>query len=190
MGRAATVIARVSAFLAECLAAGRVVSVKEVASAVGTADYQQACYAVCKLRLQRRPEAAACPSRRAKPSDNNPTARQAEILAFIAERCEAGIPPTMRDIGRRFGIRSPNGVMHHLQTLEKKKLIRRGEGLARHIEVVGLTPRIERLARLLAQAQPYVQVTAGLGPDVDPPPDHEAEELWKRIEAELNVTRS
>jgi repressor LexA len=51
---------------------------------------------------------------------NDLTARQKEILNFIRARCAEGVPPTNREIGRAFGISSPNGVYNHLQTLQWK----------------------------------------------------------------------
>lgn len=57
------------------------------------------------------------------------TERQAEILAFIkAEIATKGYPPTLREIGARFGIRSTNGVNDHLNGLERKGYIRRARG--------------------------------------------------------------
>lgn len=52
-----------------------------------------------------------------------PTDRQADILAFIAGRIASGLPPTVREIGKRFGIRSTNGVADHLKSLERKGLL-------------------------------------------------------------------
>ena len=54
------------------------------------------------------------------------TERQEKILAFI-QRCieEQGYPPTIREIGEHFGIRSTNGVNDHLKALEKKGHLRR-----------------------------------------------------------------
>lgn len=56
------------------------------------------------------------------------TLRQSEILEFFREySAEQGRPPTIRGIGLRFGILSPNGVMTHLRALVRKgKLIHDG----------------------------------------------------------------
>jgi SOS-response transcriptional repressor LexA len=58
------------------------------------------------------------------PSTRPLTARQASILdylrAFIAEN---GHPPTLREIGRHFGIKSSNGVHDNLRALERKGYI-------------------------------------------------------------------
>jgi repressor LexA len=62
------------------------------------------------------------------------TDRQKEIYAFIREQImERGYPPTVRDIGDAFKIKSPNGVMCHLKALEKKGLITRKGFRARAI---------------------------------------------------------
>lgn len=54
------------------------------------------------------------------------TQRQQQILDFISMRIEdAGYPPTLREIGEHFGIRSTNGVNDHLKALEKKGYLRR-----------------------------------------------------------------
>jgi repressor LexA len=54
------------------------------------------------------------------------TERQREVLDFISgsiNRC--GYPPTLREIGSHFGIRSTNGVNDHLRALEKKGYLHR-----------------------------------------------------------------
>jgi len=54
------------------------------------------------------------------------TQRQREILEFIsASIVERGFPPTLREIGEHFNIRSTNGVNDHLKALEKKGHLRR-----------------------------------------------------------------
>src|SRR5689334_24223083 len=54
------------------------------------------------------------------------TQRQREILEFIsASIVERGFPPTLREIGEHFSIKSTNGVNDHLKALEKKGHLRR-----------------------------------------------------------------
>jgi repressor LexA len=54
------------------------------------------------------------------------TQRQREILDFISSSIlERGFPPTLREIGEHFSIRSTNGVNDHLKALEKKGHLRR-----------------------------------------------------------------
>lgn len=70
------------------------------------------------------------------------TDRQAEILAFIdqiIDRC--GYPPTIREIGRQFGFKSPNAVRIHLNALERKGAIIRDKTLARGLRIPGRMPR-------------------------------------------------
>jgi len=55
------------------------------------------------------------------------TKRQAAIFAFIKDfACEHGYPPTIPEIQKEFGIKSPNGVNNHLKALTRKGP-RRGE---------------------------------------------------------------
>lgn len=62
------------------------------------------------------------------------TSRQQEIYDFICHRIDQrGFPPTIRDIGTAFDIKSPNGVMCHLKALEKKGFITREGKSARAI---------------------------------------------------------
>lgn len=64
------------------------------------------------------------------------TRRQREILDFINRKIDGrGFPPTIRDIGKAFEIKSPNGVMCHLKALEKKGFISRQGKSARAIQV-------------------------------------------------------
>lgn len=67
------------------------------------------------------------------------TARQQEILDFIVSTIRTrGFPPTLREIGGQFGIRSTKGVNDHLEALERKGKIKRQKDLSRAIEVVDL----------------------------------------------------
>jgi repressor LexA len=54
------------------------------------------------------------------------TQRQQEILDFVSRSIrEHGYPPTIREIGEAFGIRSPNGVNDHLKALQRKGYLAR-----------------------------------------------------------------
>lgn len=65
------------------------------------------------------------------------TERQRAVLEFIRQRLnEAGHPPTIREIGRYFGISSTNGVRTHLTALTKKGFIRKQDLISRGIELV------------------------------------------------------
>ncbi len=62
------------------------------------------------------------------------TDRQQEIYDFIRTTAAVrGIPPSMREIGEHFGIRSTNGVEGHLAALERSGLITRERGKSRGI---------------------------------------------------------
>jgi repressor LexA len=64
------------------------------------------------------------------------TARQANILEFVQERQVAGrAAPSIREIAKRFRIKSPNGVAGHLRALERKGFITRNPHLARSIQL-------------------------------------------------------
>ncbi len=66
----------------------------------------------------------------------NLTKRQSEVYNFIRMQIRGrGYGPTVREIGERFKIRSPNGVMCHLKALEKKGLIRREANMSRAIQL-------------------------------------------------------
>lgn len=66
------------------------------------------------------------------------TDKQRLIYQFIRERIRSrGYGPTVREVGEKFAIRSPNGVMCHLRALEKKGLIIREPGRSRAIQLVG-----------------------------------------------------
>jgi repressor LexA len=66
------------------------------------------------------------------------TDRQREILDFITQSIEErGYPPTLREIGVHFGIRSTNGVNDHLRALEKKGHLHREDLKSRALRPVG-----------------------------------------------------
>jgi repressor LexA len=65
------------------------------------------------------------------------TERQDKILSFIKRSIvEQGYPPTIREIGEFFGIRSTNGVNDHLKALERKGYLLRGELKSRALSVI------------------------------------------------------
>jgi repressor LexA len=75
------------------------------------------------------------------------TARQRDILNFIEECIERdGFPPTVAEIGNRFGIKSSNGVNDHLVALDRKGYISRSQK-ARSIRVLrSLRPAVDSVA--------------------------------------------
>lgn len=65
------------------------------------------------------------------------TKRQALILDYIYEyAADCGYPPTIRQIGEKFGIKSPNGVADHLKALARKGEIHLHPNTARGIELL------------------------------------------------------
>ena len=64
------------------------------------------------------------------------TKRQKQVFEFIRDKIRnRGYGPTVREIGERFDISSPNGVMCHLRALEKKGLITREPNMSRAIQL-------------------------------------------------------
>ena len=71
------------------------------------------------------------------------TSRQREVFEFIKERIQStSRPPTLREIGVRFGISSTNGVRSILHALAKKQYIERAPKLSRGIDL----PEVEKMA--------------------------------------------
>ena len=64
------------------------------------------------------------------------TRRQRAVYDFIRDKIiNRGYGPTVREIGEKFKISSPNGVMCHLRALEKKGLIIREPNMSRAIQL-------------------------------------------------------
>ena len=97
------------------------------------------------------------------------TRKQRAILDFIrSEIARRGRPPTIREIGERFGLSSTGSVRDHLRALERKGYIDRRRHLARGISLRGAAsrrrmprPQPQRLIPLLgeiAAGQPTLAV--------------------------------
>ena len=72
------------------------------------------------------------------------TKRQQDILDFIESFMQRrGYPPTLREIGSEFGIKSTNGVRVNLAALEKKQYIKRRPWLSRGIEIIDI-PKVQQ----------------------------------------------
>ena len=68
------------------------------------------------------------------------TSRQQEILDFMeSSTVELGYPPTVREICKATGLRSPRSVSQHLQALERKGYIERGRDKSRAIKFLHKT---------------------------------------------------
>lgn len=65
------------------------------------------------------------------------SSRQREIYSFIVEEInQKGYPPSVREIGKAVGLKSPASVHNHLKTLEKLNYIRRDPSKPRAIEIL------------------------------------------------------
>jgi repressor LexA len=65
------------------------------------------------------------------------TDRQQDILRFIEEfRDNTGYPPTLREIGKKFGISSTFGVKRHLDALVKKGFLTQESNTSRGLSIV------------------------------------------------------
>lgn len=87
------------------------------------------------------------------------TERQKSILDFIADfRRRHGCSPSIPELQKAFGIRSPNGVMSHLRALARKGLIRFGQRGSRRIDLA--TP-LDSLRALSFDLPLFGRVPAG-----------------------------
>ncbi len=69
--------------------------------------------------------------------------KKQSIYEFIRnEIATNGLPPTIREIGRRFGISSTNGVRYFLRKLEEEGLIVRTKQKARGIKILEPIPQM------------------------------------------------
>ncbi len=65
--------------------------------------------------------------------------RARQILAHIKKSTlQHGYPPTIRELGTAFGIRSTNGVRYYLTMLERAGHLKRDERISRGIGTVGM----------------------------------------------------
>jgi repressor LexA len=89
------------------------------------------------------------------------TDRQKEILGYINQSIgDRGFPPTLREIGRQFGIKSTNGVNDHLRALEKKGYLQREDMKSRAlrpVDTIGQLVDVPVLGRVAA-GQPLLAV--------------------------------
>lgn len=64
------------------------------------------------------------------------TEKQKLILDYISQSVEErGFPPSLREISAYFGIQSTQGVLRHIEALEKKGLIKRDARTARSLQL-------------------------------------------------------
>jgi len=87
------------------------------------------------------------------------TRRQRDVYEYIRTLIrQRGYGPTVREIGQRFHINSPNGVVSHLKALEKKRYIRREPRISRSIQLVDPPGEGVPLAGVIAAGQPLEAV--------------------------------
>ena len=90
------------------------------------------------------------------------TKRQQLVLEFIqASIQENGFPPTLREIGAHFGIRSTNGVNDHLLALQRKGYLRRQDMKSRALRPTASAtgvPREVPLVGRVAAGQPLLAI--------------------------------
>lgn len=113
------------------------------------------------------------------------TDRQAEVYAYIREHLERkGYPPSVREIGEHFEIKSPNGVMCHLKALERKGYIDRDAGISRAIRVEdapfpqGVVDEAQRKIRCLGRVS-----AGGLVEAVGAPGEWELDDLFSAADS-------
>lgn len=80
------------------------------------------------------------------------TSKQRSILRYI-EQCNRtrGFPPTLREIGQEFGIRSTYGVRYHLDALERSGCLERDKGTRRGLRLAGSAARRAFAASLVGK---------------------------------------
>ncbi len=82
------------------------------------------------------------------------TEKQKKVLDFIIRFCQSrGYPPTVREVGAEFGMKSPRAAKHHLDVLEREGYVRRMGRGARAMEVAGYSPPRLRLVPLVAHVR-------------------------------------
>lgn len=93
------------------------------------------------------------------------TDRQREVLDFIRDRVrENHRPPTVREIGDNFDIRSTNGVRVILDALEKKGQLKRSPRLSRGLSVIETPDHLEAaespadLARPMGNSDDFLRI--------------------------------
>lgn len=96
------------------------------------------------------------------------TPRQQNILDYVQEfQSEHGFPPSIREIGEFFGIRSTNGVSDHLRAIEKKGFLKSTGHQSRSLQIVrdddGTTLSTHKQSQMAEPQRRHLQV-AGRAP--------------------------
>ena len=76
------------------------------------------------------------------------TDRRTDMVAYIADyEQQHGYAPSLREIMRAVGLRSPSVVHYHLQVLQKQGLLNRDKYLSRAIKLLRGKPSKKRSGR-------------------------------------------
>ncbi len=96
-------------------------------------------------------------------ANDNLTSRQEEVLDYLRQTLEkGGAPPSYRELGERFGIKSTNGVKVLLDALERKGYLQRVAGRARALELTTSALTDRRDLELSVRSVPLLgRVAAG-----------------------------
>ncbi|MFA7330613.1 MAG: transcriptional repressor LexA [Candidatus Delongbacteria bacterium] len=96
-------------------------------------------------------------------ANDNLTSRQEEVLDYLRQALEkGGAPPSYRELGERFGIKSTNGVKVLLDALERKGYLQRVAGRARALELTTSALTDRRDLELSVRSVPLLgRVAAG-----------------------------
>ncbi|HMA59632.1 MAG TPA: transcriptional repressor LexA [Halanaerobiales bacterium] len=92
--------------------------------------------------------------------------RQREIYTYIVNEIDKkGYPPSVREIGKAVGLKSPASVHNHLKTLEELEFIRRDPSKPRAIEILNKSNKENEFADRFEKEMIHVpivgKVTAG-----------------------------
>ena len=88
--------------------------------------------------------------------------RQKQIFKYILQEInKKGYPPSVREIGKAVGLKSPASVHSHLKTLEKLNYIRRDPSKPRAIEVLYNKDDTEQMRKEMIDIPLVGKVTAG-----------------------------
>lgn len=97
---------------------------------------------------------------------NELTSTQKRILNFIHNESQAGRPvPTMREICKRFGYRSPRAATCHIQSIKRKGFITSEPGKARSLR---LTSPLMKLRNRIADIPLWGSIPAGYAQNREP----------------------
>ncbi len=97
--------------------------------------------------------------------------RQKQILDFIAQYIQRnGYSPTLQDIATAIGVSSLATVHEHLETMEKKGVIKRRDGSVRGIELLDqeMADKSSQLATIELPVLGFIAAGAPIEPHTDP----------------------